>query len=104
MDELRLEEDFRDEVRQVIREHGVELEEAMLIVALRRGQVYGAGDIVSLHPLSAEQLRRLGLDHDPEQVIAESRARLAKKAAQSSLETDGNRAAVPAKRSAGRRS
>ena len=63
-----------------MREHGVEIEEAMLLVALRRGQVYGAGDLVYLHPLTPEQLRAIGVDHDPEQVIAADRARLAEEA------------------------
>ena len=76
MDGLTVEEQIEREVREAMREHSISREEASLLVALRRGYVYGAGDLVSLTPLSPEQRRLLGLDHDPEQLIAESRARL----------------------------
>jgi len=103
MDGLIVDEEFDREVRQAMRDHRVEREEAILIVALRRGQVYGAGDLVSLRPLSPEDLRRIGLDHDPQQLIADSRARLAEKAARSSLESDDDRADASAEPPAVRR-
>src|SRR5688572_23013719 len=78
MDHLNLEPDFRDEVVQVMRDNCIDLEEALYVGALRRGQVYGAGDIVFLQPLSAEERRALGIDHDPEEILARDLARRAK--------------------------
>lgn len=77
MDNLSVDEDFDRHVLQAIRDHGIGHEEAIYLVALRRGQVYGAGDLVCMQPLTPEQRRAIGLEHDPEQAIEESRARLA---------------------------
>ena len=77
MDHLNLDESFKQEARQAMLDYGIGLEEALLVVAIRRGQVYGAGDIVFLQPLSAEERRALGLDHDIEEVLARDRDRKA---------------------------
>jgi hypothetical protein len=76
MDDLTFEDRFEQEVRKAMQDHGVSREEATLVVGLRLGEVYGDGDLVCLHPLTPEQRRLFGFDHDPEQLIAESRARL----------------------------
>src|SRR5687767_15160571 len=80
MDHLSIDEEFDREVRQTMSDHGIDREEAFLIVALRRGEVYGDGDLVSVRPLSPDERRSIGLDLDPEQVIAQDRAVLAKEA------------------------
>ena len=64
-------------VEQAMREHGYDHEEAIYAVALERGEVYGAGDLVSVRRLTPEERRLTGLDHDPHKIAAETRARAA---------------------------
>jgi hypothetical protein len=81
MDELKLETEFEDEVRRVMGEQGIEREDAIYQVALERGQVYGAGDLVCMRRLTPDELRAIGLDHDPEEVFARDLAPLAENGA-----------------------
>ena len=64
-------------VEQAMREHGYDHEEAIYAVALEHGEVYGAGDLVSVRRLTPEERRVTGLDHDPHKIAAETRARVA---------------------------
>jgi hypothetical protein len=75
MDHLNVDESFQAEAREAMVEHGISLEEALLLVAIRRDQVYGTGDIVFLQPLSSDERRALGLDQDLEEVLARDRAK-----------------------------
>lgn len=80
MDHLSVDEEFDQEVLQAMRDHGIDREEAFLTVALRRGEVYGAGDLVCTRPLTLEERRAIGLDLDPEEIIARDRAGVAEEA------------------------
>jgi hypothetical protein len=64
-------------VKEVMLKYGCGRDEAILAVALERGEVYGAGDLVSVGRLTPEERRLTGLDHDPHKIAAETRARAA---------------------------
>jgi hypothetical protein len=94
MDDLTVDREFEDEVRRVMDEQGIEREDAIYQVALERGQVYGDGDLVCMRRLTSEELRAIGLNHDPEEILARDlERRTASKA------TDSERDADAAKRS-----
>ena len=80
MDGSHLDAETERLVERAMREHDYEREEAIYAVALERGEVYGAGDIVSVSRLTPEQRRSFGLEHDPDQVMAETRARVVARA------------------------
>jgi hypothetical protein len=80
MDRTHLDPDTERLVQEVMDREGCDLEEAILAVAIERGEVYGDGDLVSINRLTPEQRRLSGLEHDPDQVMAETRARMAARA------------------------
>lgn len=77
MDGRPLDDETERLVQEAMREHGYDREEAIYAVALERGEVYGAGDLVSVRRLTPEERRLTGLDHDPHKIAAETRARAA---------------------------
>jgi hypothetical protein len=77
MDQLTLDKEFEVDVLQAMRDFGIGREEAILVVSLNRGYVYGAGDLVSVRPISAERRRALGIDHDPRSILARDLAEVA---------------------------
>lgn len=81
--------DVEREIQRLMAERGIDRVEAILIVGNRSTEVFGHGDLVCLHPLSAEQRRQLGLGRDPEEVMAEQRARQAREAELLGAATDG---------------
>ena len=84
MDRTRLDPETERLVQEVMDREGRDLEEAILAVAIERGEVYGDGDLVSISRLTPEQRRLSGLEHDPDQVMAKTRARVASRAAAAS--------------------
>jgi hypothetical protein len=77
MDSPPLDAETERLVREIMDKHGCSREEAILAVALERGEVYGDGDLVTLRPLTPEERKLTGLDHDPHRIAAETRARAA---------------------------
>lgn len=79
MDRSYLDQDPETErlVQDMMDSKGCGFEEAIYLVALERGEVYGDGDLVSTRRLTPEERRRIGLVHDPDQVMAETLARVA---------------------------
>jgi hypothetical protein len=76
MDDVRLDDETERLVQLAMSEHGYDRDEAILAVALEHGETYGAGDLLSIRPLTPEERRLSGLEHDPDQVMAETRARV----------------------------
>jgi hypothetical protein len=82
---LKLDAETERLAREKMSDHGCGVPEALYLVALDRGNVFGGGDLVCIGPpLTAEQRRLTGLDHDPEQVMAETRARVMARRAENS--------------------
>jgi hypothetical protein len=75
MDRLVETDDFEREIAETMREQGVDREEAQVIVGLRRGELYGDGDLLSIRPLSLDQKRQLGLGRSIDDVLAAKRLR-----------------------------
>lgn len=83
-------EEIEREIASLVTGLGIEREVAMMILGLvPPPEVFGDGDLVCLHPLTDEQRRRLGLGRDPENVMAEQRARQAREAAGATVAAGG---------------
>lgn len=85
MDRVTESVDLEQEVNQLVSEYGLERAEAITIVALRHGEVYGDGDLVSMRPLTEEQLARSGVNRSLREVLAAQRQRLRNGATRASL-------------------
>ena len=71
MAETALTEIDEQAILSVMRDLNVNRDEAIAIVGLRRGEIGGDGDLLSLRPLTAAQRRRLGIGRAPEDVLRE---------------------------------
>lgn len=85
MDRTPLDPETERLVQEVMESEGCGFEEAIYVVALERGEVYGDGDLVCIHRLTPEQRRRSGLDHDPDQIATVTHARAAARAAANAM-------------------
>jgi hypothetical protein len=61
------------EIEETMRELGLERAEADVMVGLRRGQLLGDGDLLSVCRLTSDQQRRLGLGRSIDDVLIEQR-------------------------------
>lgn len=68
-------DEIEQEVQATMRERAVDRDEAETIVAIRRGELLGDGDILFMQPLSDELRRRLRLGRSIHEVVAEDQAR-----------------------------
>jgi hypothetical protein len=90
MDDVVVTEEMEREIADLMTDFGFEREVAMTVLELvSPPEAFGDGDLVCLHPLTDEQRRRLGLGRDPDEVMAEQRARQAREAAEAADSADG---------------
>ena len=86
---VQVTEEIEREIANLMAELGIEREVAMMILGLvPPPEVFGDGDLVCLTPLTADQRRGLGLGRDPDEVMAERRARQAREAAAPTVAAD----------------
>jgi hypothetical protein len=75
MDRIVETDEFEPEIAETMREEGVDRDEAQVIVGLRRGELFGDGDLLSIRPLSPDQKRQLGLGRSIDDMLAAQRPR-----------------------------
>jgi hypothetical protein len=68
-------DDIEQEILAVMRDQGVDRDEAETVVGMRRGELLGNGDILFMRSLTDAQKRRLGLGRTIHEVVAADRAR-----------------------------
>jgi hypothetical protein len=73
MDQMAGMDETDREIEETMREQGLERAEADVMVGLRRGQLLGDGDLLSVRRLTSDQQRRLGLGRSIDDVLIEQR-------------------------------
>ena len=64
MDRIADIDEIDREIEETMRQQGLDRAEAQVIVGLRRGELHGDGDLLSIRPLTLDQKRRIGRSID----------------------------------------